>query len=59
MKRDRLAHGWSLREMHARTEVHIGTLSQVENGKRPMTEALAAGVPASETLRRVVRISWA
>jgi hypothetical protein len=42
MKRDRLAHGWSLREMHARTEVHIGTLSQVENGKRPMTGALAA-----------------
>jgi hypothetical protein len=42
MKRDRLAHGWSLREMHARTEVHIGTLSQVENGKRPMTEGLAA-----------------
>jgi hypothetical protein len=42
MKRDRLAHGWSLREMHARTGVHIGTLSQVENGKRPMTEGLAA-----------------
>jgi Domain of unknown function (DUF5753)/Helix-turn-helix domain len=41
MKRDRMAHGWSLREFGARVEVHIGTLSQVENGRRPMTEALA------------------
>jgi hypothetical protein len=41
MKRDRMAHGWSLRELGARTRTHIGTLSQVENGKRPMTEALA------------------
>jgi DNA-binding XRE family transcriptional regulator len=41
MKRDREAHGWTIREMGARTGVHIGTLSQVENGKRPMTEALA------------------
>ena len=42
MKRDREAHGWTLRELNARTGVHIGTLSQVENGKRPMNEALAA-----------------
>jgi transcriptional regulator with XRE-family HTH domain len=52
MKRDRLAHGWSLRELHARTGVHIGTLSQVENGKRPMTEGLAAKCDAVFPERR-------
>jgi transcriptional regulator with XRE-family HTH domain len=42
MKRDRLARGWSVRELGARIKVNIGTLSQVETGRRPMTEALAA-----------------
>lgn len=41
MQRDRLAHGWTLRELSTRTKTHIGTLSQVENGIRPMTENLA------------------
>jgi transcriptional regulator with XRE-family HTH domain len=41
MKRDREAHGWSLRVFGAMIETHIGTLSQVENGHRPMNEALA------------------
>ena len=42
MKRDRLAHGWSLRELSARTGIDYATLSRVENGKRPATEKLAA-----------------
>src|SRR6266700_4240433 len=41
MQRDRQAHGWTLRELSTRTKAHIGTLSQVENGIRPMTENLA------------------
>ena len=41
MKRDRLAHGWSLRELSARTGIDFATLSRVENGKRPPTEKLA------------------
>jgi hypothetical protein len=41
MKRDRIARGWSLAELSAHTSVNIGTLSQVETGKRPMTEKLA------------------
>ena len=41
MQRDRLAHGWTLRELSTRTKTHIGTLSQVENGIRSMTENLA------------------
>ena len=42
MKRDRLAHGWTLRELSARTGIDYATLSRVENGKRPPTEKLAA-----------------
>jgi DNA-binding XRE family transcriptional regulator len=41
MKRDRQAHGWSLREFAARTGVNFSTLSQIENGKRPFSERLA------------------
>lgn len=41
MKRDRQAHGWTLRELAARTEVNYATLSKVENGKRPFFEKLA------------------
>lgn len=42
MKRDRQAHGWSLRELSARTGIDFATLSRVENGKRPPTQKLAA-----------------
>lgn len=42
MKRDRQAHGWSLRELSARTGIDYATLSRIENGKRPPTEKLAA-----------------
>jgi lambda repressor-like predicted transcriptional regulator len=41
MKKERLAHGWSLRELSARTGIDFATLSRVENGKRPPTEKLA------------------
>lgn len=41
MRKERIARGWSLQELSARAEVHIGTLSQVENGKRAPTEKLA------------------
>jgi lambda repressor-like predicted transcriptional regulator len=41
MRKERVARGWSLREMSAHTGINIGTLSQVENGKRPPTERIA------------------
>jgi transcriptional regulator with XRE-family HTH domain len=41
MKRDREAHGWTLRELSARTGIDFSDLSKIENGKRPMTEKLA------------------
>jgi transcriptional regulator with XRE-family HTH domain len=42
MKKERLAHGWSLREFAARTGIDYTTVSRVENGKRPPTEKVAA-----------------
>lgn len=41
MRKHRIAHGWSLREFAARSGINLGTLSQIENGKRPMTESQA------------------
>ena len=41
MRKERLAHGWSLPELSQRTGFDAGHLSRVENAKRPPTEALA------------------
>ena len=41
MKKERLAHGWSLREFAARTGIDYSTASRIENGKRPPTEKVA------------------
>jgi transcriptional regulator with XRE-family HTH domain len=42
MRKERVAHGWSLPEFGERIGYDAGHLSRVENGKRPPTEALAA-----------------
>jgi transcriptional regulator with XRE-family HTH domain len=41
VKKERLAHGWSLREFSARTGIDFTTASRIENGKRPPNEAVA------------------
>jgi transcriptional regulator with XRE-family HTH domain len=41
MRKERLAHGWSLREFHARTGIDIGHASRIETGKAPPTEKVA------------------
>jgi Domain of unknown function (DUF5753)/Helix-turn-helix domain len=41
MKKMRESHGWTLRQMHELTSVDYTTLSRVERGNRPPTEALA------------------
>ena len=41
MKKERLARGWALREMSARTGVNFSHLGRIENGHRPPTEAIA------------------
>jgi transcriptional regulator with XRE-family HTH domain len=41
LKKERLAHGWSLPELSKRTGLDSGHLSRIENGKRPPTEHIA------------------
>jgi transcriptional regulator with XRE-family HTH domain len=41
MRKERLAHGWSLREFQARTGIDIGSASLIETGKRPPTLKVA------------------
>jgi transcriptional regulator with XRE-family HTH domain len=41
MQKERLAHGWSLREMAARTGIDFTSLSRIETGNRPPNEKAA------------------
>jgi transcriptional regulator with XRE-family HTH domain len=52
MRKERLAHGWSLREFSARTRIDFTTASRIENGKRPPTEAVAKACDAAWPERR-------
>ena len=58
MRKERLAHGWSLPELSQRTGYDAGHLSRVENGKRPPTEALATACDAVFTERRGWFTDW-
>jgi transcriptional regulator with XRE-family HTH domain len=46
LKKERLAHGWSLPELSRRTGIDAGHLSRIENGKRPPTETIALACDA-------------
>jgi len=52
MRKERLAHGWSLREFHDRTGVGIGHASRIETGKAPPTERVAMACDAAWPERR-------
>lgn len=41
MRKERLARGWTLRELAARTGVNFSHLGRIENGHRPPTEGVA------------------
>jgi transcriptional regulator with XRE-family HTH domain len=58
MRKERLAHGWSLPELAQRTGYDAGHLSRVENGKRPPTEALATACDAVFTERHGWFTDW-
>ena len=58
MRKERLAHGWSLPELSQRTGYDAGHLSRVENGKRPPTEALATACDAAFPERRGWFTDW-
>ena len=42
MRKERLAHGWTLREFADKTGIDFTTLSRIENGRRPPNEKVAA-----------------
>jgi transcriptional regulator with XRE-family HTH domain len=46
MRKERLAHGWSLREFSARSGIDIGHASRIENGKQPPSENVAKACDA-------------
>jgi transcriptional regulator with XRE-family HTH domain len=41
MRKERVARGWTLRELAARTGLNYSHLGRIENGHRPPTEAIA------------------
>lgn len=47
MRKERLARGWSLPELSARTGINAGHLSRIETGKRPPTENVAMACDAA------------
>jgi transcriptional regulator with XRE-family HTH domain len=47
VKKERLAQGWSLRELSARSDIDFSHLSRIESGKRPPTEAIADALDAA------------
>jgi transcriptional regulator with XRE-family HTH domain len=52
MRKERVAHGWSLREFHARTGIDIGHASRIETGKAPPTEKVAKACDGAWPERR-------
>jgi transcriptional regulator with XRE-family HTH domain len=46
VRKERLAHGWSLDELSRRTGINAAHLSRIENGRRPPTEAIARACDA-------------
>jgi transcriptional regulator with XRE-family HTH domain len=58
MRKERLAHGWSLPEFSARIGFDAGHLSRVENARRPPTEALARACDGAFPERRGWFLDW-
>lgn len=58
MRKERLAHGWTLPEFSTRIGFDAGHLSRVENGKRPPTEALARACDTVFPERRGWFLDW-
>jgi transcriptional regulator with XRE-family HTH domain len=58
MRKERLAHGWSLPEFSARIGFDAGHLSRIENAKRPPTEALAKACDAAFPERHGWFLDW-
>jgi hypothetical protein len=58
MKKERLAHGWSLRELAERTGINPAHLSRIENGTRPATRKVAEACDGAFPERRGWFADW-
>jgi transcriptional regulator with XRE-family HTH domain len=58
VRRDRLAHGWSIAELGQRAKIDAAHLSRVENGRRPPTARIAAALDGVFTERRGWYLTW-
>jgi transcriptional regulator with XRE-family HTH domain len=58
VRRDRLAHGWSIAELARRAKLDAAHLSRVENGRRPPTARIAAALDGVFTERRGWFLTW-
>ncbi len=58
LKKERLAHGWGLRELSQQTGIDAGHLSRIENGKRPPTEVIALACDEVFPERRGWFVDW-
>jgi transcriptional regulator with XRE-family HTH domain len=58
VRRDRLAHGWSITELSARTGINAAHLSRIENGRRPPTARIADALDKALPERRGWYLQW-
>jgi transcriptional regulator with XRE-family HTH domain len=58
VRRDRLAHGWSIADLARRAKIDAAHLSRVENGRRPPTARIAAALDKVFTERRGWYLTW-
>jgi transcriptional regulator with XRE-family HTH domain len=58
LRRDRLAHGWSITELAKRTGINAAHLGRVESGHRPPTARIADALDGVFTERRGWYLQW-
>ena len=58
LRKERLAHRWSLDELSLQTGINAAHLSRIENGRRPPTEAIAQACDAAFPERRGWFSDW-
>lgn len=58
MRRDRLAHGWTIAEFARRAGLNPAHLSRIENGTRPPTARIASAIDGVFTERRGWYLTW-
>jgi transcriptional regulator with XRE-family HTH domain len=58
VRRDRLAHGWSIAELARRAQLNAAHLSRIEHGHRPPTARIAAALDEVFTERRGWYLTW-